>query len=172
MAIVQDLRPAEEVVWDYYGSPIKAMRRTQLWRLADIHKISYPAGCSKENMLTLLDHQEVQGKNLLTPPPGMTDEVFWKLINGPRKQYNDLGGQQEGQTNVDLMRDTLEGKSHFETEAIFAEPETYEIETVSVRQAEDIGSLSWGDLKKRAKAEGHKVLPGMKRPEVESLLRG
>lgn len=171
MAIVQDIRPAEEVVWDYYGTRLEAMRRTQLWRLADIHKIGYSAGCSKENMLLILGPHEAQGKNLMTPPSGMTEETFWKLINGPRKQFNDLGGQQEGQTNVDLMRDTLEGRSHFETEEIFAEP-VQEFTGIGLDPTDDVSTLSWPDLKKRAAAEGHKVLPSMKRDEIEGLLRG
>lgn len=158
MEIIQDLRPAEEIVWDYYGTPLKAMRRTQLWRLADIHNIPYPAGCSKENLLKLMEHEEVRGNDLLKAPAGMTQETFWKLINGPKRQLNELGGMLEKQTNVDVLRDALEGKSYFETE--------------EAPEADDIGQMPWHALKKRAKEEGHKVLPGMKRPEIEALLRG
>ena len=168
--IIQDLRPAEEVIWDYYGTPIKAMRRTQLWRLADIHKIPYPKGCSKENLLLLLDHEQVRGRDLLKPPPGMTEETFWKLINGPRREPRELGGQMsDGQTNVDLLRDALEGVSHFETDL----PEDLPMETGEPESdyANFLKSLSWQELKREARGQGMNV-HGMKRIAIEEALCG
>jgi len=182
--IVQDLRPAEEVVWEYYGTQIKAMRRTQLWRLADLHKIPYPAGCSKEGLLRLLDHEEVRGRNLLQPPAGMTEEHFWKLINGPRRQINELGGQMvENQTNVDLLRDALEGKSYFEMVEPREQPsefETVSTEHVEIKQYEAgpeseyaslLKTLSWGELKKEAKGQGINTWK-MNRAAIEEALCG
>lgn len=184
MEIIQDMRPAEEVVWDYYGTPLKAMRRIQLWRLADIHKIPFPRGCSKENLLKLLDHHEVQGKDVMKPPPGMTNETFWSLINGPRKEYHELGGAIEGgQTNVDILQDALDGKSYFEMEETEVPDKTAETFAVDWSKHEEklqeplkmslwLKSLSWGELKKEAKARGLSVPNTMKRPELEAILNG
>ena len=172
--IVQDHRPAEEVVWDFYGTPLKGMRRIQLWRLCDIHKIPYPQGCSKENILKLLEHREIQGVDVLKPPAGMTEDTFWKLINGPKKEYHELGGQiEEGQTNVDLLKDALEGKSYFEME----EPATQqpsEFETVKEPEVSDyatwLQSLSWVELKTEARNQGINVHKMTKPAILEALI--
>lgn len=178
--IVQDHRPAEEVVWDFYGTPLKGMRRIQLWRLCDIHKIPYPQGCSKENILKLLEHREIQGTDVLKPPAGMTEETFWKLINGPKKEYHELGGQiEENQTNVDLLKDALEGKSYFEMEepvvtpgepeAGFAQDFVPDEPEVS-DYATWVQSLSWAELKTEAKGRGINTHKMTRNAIVEALI--
>jgi len=172
MQIVQDMKSPEQVVWDFYGTPLKAMRRIQLWRLCDIKKIPYPKGCTKDILISILESQEMMlqanGQTLLTPPPGLSEEHFWKLINGPRKEYNDFtGGMAEGQTNVDAMQDILEGRSHFETTG---EPNP-DYETPPIPEG-DPSTMSWHELKKEAKSRGIPVPNTLKRPQLEELLRG
>lgn len=175
MEIIQDLKPVEQVVWDFYGTPLKAMRRTQLWRLCDIHKIEYPRGCIKDILLSILENRETMlqanGGTLLSPPPGMTEETFWKLINGPRKEYNDYtGGMAEGQTNVEQMQGILEGRSHFEVEGV--SNEEFVAEANRPIDPHDPKSMSMPELRKAVKASGHKQKVGMTRVQLEGLLNG
>ena len=116
MEIVRDLKPVEQVVFESYGTPLKAMRRIHLWRLADLHRIAYPPGAPKDIMLRLIENAEMGGLVPLEPPKGMEQETFWKIINGPRVEYDNYRGENAtGQTNADIMRDIVEGKSYFET---------------------------------------------------------
>lgn len=164
MEIIQNHRSAEEVVWDSYGTPLERLRRIQLWRLAEIHKVAFPPGANREIMLRLLGNkQDIENVDVMKPPQGMTEDIFWKLINGPSKKYNELGGaSQTGNTNVDVMRDILEGRSHFETEE----------EPVQTDYAGFIAGLSWGELKTEAKNQGLTVPNSMKRPQLEAVLLG
>lgn len=172
MKIVQDMKSPEQVVWDFYGTPLKAMRRIQLWRLCDIKKIPYPKGCTKDILLSILENQEMllqaNGQTLLSPPSGLSEEIFWRLINGPRKEFNEYaGGMAEGQTNVEAMKDILEGKSHFDTDGSRNE----EFETPPIPEG-DPSTMGWAELKKKAADMGLKVPNTMKRTQLEEILRG
>jgi len=108
MEIVHDMKPIEEVVFNSYESPLKALRRTQLWRLADIHGIEYPDQAPSKIMLRLLENAEAAGTEILTPPKGMTQEQFWKIINGVQRLPEEQNKRRmTGQTNVDRLLDVL-----------------------------------------------------------------
>lgn len=170
--IVQDQRSAEEVVWDSYGTPLERLRRIQLWRAADLHKVAFPPGASRDVMLRLLENRQmIEGLDVTQPPSGMTVETYWSLLNGPSKKYHELGGPpQEGNTNVDLMKDALEGKSYFEMDTDEGSPVT-PLEQADV-QASQYSKMGWQELKKEAKTQGHNITPDMKRPTIEALLNG
>ena len=55
MQIVQDMKPVETVVWETYGTPLKALRRIQLWRLCDLHEIRYPHSAPYDLMIQIIE---------------------------------------------------------------------------------------------------------------------
>ena len=117
--IVQDQQPVENIVWKSYDRPLAAMRRTQLWRLADLHGIKYPRGASKDIMLRLVDNWEIShGEgSALKPPAGMSAETFLSAIQGPEVRYDERRADQStGQTKVGAYVEAIEGVSHFETD--------------------------------------------------------
>jgi len=155
MEIVQGLKPVEQVVFESYGTPLKAMRRIHLWRLADIHQLAYPPGASKDIMLRIIENAEMAGLTALDPPRGMTKEIFWKVINGPRMEYDEIkAAKATGQTNADIMRDIVEGKSYFET------------------VEKSIDDMDIRELRTEVKRQGLKQQIGMSADDLRAVLRG
>lgn len=145
MEIVQDMKSVDEVVFNAYETPLKAMRRTQLWRLADIHGIEYPDQAPAIMMHKLLENAEAAGTAVLEPPKGMTKEQFLKLINGvERLPEAENKHRATGQTNVDRLMTILERMDAPE------EPEP-EMPSEAVQRIE---TMSMPDLRKVAKELG------------------
>lgn len=147
MEIVQDMKSVDEVVFNAYETPLKAMRRTQLWRLADIHGIEYPDQAPATMMHKLLENAEAAGTAVLEPPKGMTKEQFLKLINGvERLPEAENKHRSTGQTNVDRLMAILERMDAPEE----PEPEP-EMPSEALQRIE---SMSMPDLRKVAKELG------------------
>jgi hypothetical protein len=59
---------------DLYGTIVGSLRRVELWRLANLWGMQFPAGASKDYMLPFFMQLEAEGKNPLRPP-GMVVET-------------------------------------------------------------------------------------------------
>ena len=59
---------------DIYGTTVGALRRVELWRLANLWGTEFPAGASKDYMLPFFKQLEAEGKNPMRPP-GMVVET-------------------------------------------------------------------------------------------------
>lgn len=147
MEVVQDMKPVQDVVFNAYETPLKALRRTQLWRLADIHGIEYPDQAPSTTMIKLLENAEAAGTVVLEPPKGMTKDRFLKLINGVERLPEAQNKHRStGQTNVSRLMAILETMEE-------PEPETEEIPAEVVQT---IDSMDIGKLRKIAKELGIK----------------
>lgn len=162
MAVVQSEQPVENVVWQSYGGTLQAMRRTQLWRLADLQEISYPKGASKDVMLEIIKAWEIaHGEgSALQAPSRMNQDTFLKAIEGAHVEYDELRADPStGQTNVRSIVDAIEGVSHFET--VKMEPMVPGVETMTMPE-----------LRKTAKAVGVSQNPRMKAEDLRAAIRG
>ena len=156
MPIIEDLQSVETIVWNAYDRPLAAMRRTQLWRLADLHQIAYPRGASKEVMIRLIENWEMARSEgaALQAPVGMSQDTFLKAIQGPEVKHDEMrAGQATGQTNVDIFKDAIEGVSHFETDR-------------------NVDNMTMPELRKEAKRLNLPQKPTEKAEELRAKIRG
>ena len=119
MEVIQDLQPVENIVFKAYESPLHALRRTQLWRLCDLHGVAYPEGASKEVMLRIVQYKKDTGEfDPLQPPAGLDGDTYWKVINGPIREYEVMrAGQKPNQTNQETRNPIAPRKDGIRTRA-------------------------------------------------------
>lgn len=54
--------------------PIERLRRVELWKLADMFNIDYPAGATKDHMLLLMQGAQASGVDFTRPPKPVVAE--------------------------------------------------------------------------------------------------
>lgn len=191
-------------------SALQRTRRTQLYRIANAYKLSFPEGCPADDLRKII---EGHGVDVTRPLPDGADNEWERRIvedeNGkqsiqlyPKEKphftankdidYETIiqqraakaeKAQKQAETeNEDLRSQLIEMKKQMEEmqRMLGADvpsgpeesPSDVSLDNVDWSANTDISTMPWKDLKAHAKALGLKAPVGMKRPDLEALIRG
>lgn len=192
-------------------SALQRTRRTQLYRIANAYKLSFPEGCPADDLRKII---EGHGVDVTRPLPDGADNEWERRIvedeNGkqsiqlyPKEKphftankdidYESIiqqraakaeKAQKQAETENEDLRSQLEAmKKQMEemqrmlgADVPSGPDDSYQtgndLSLSNNSEAPDISTMPWKDLKAHAKALGLKAPVGMKRPDLEALIRG